>query len=292
MTPSRSDFVVTRGARLHVRRWGDPQAPLVFLLHGWMDVSASFQFLVDAFEQMRGGEFQFVAPDWRGFGESDWLGRPYWFADYLADLDFLLGHYSPESPVTIVGHSMGGIIACLYAGVAPERVARLANLEGFGIASTEPSMAPERYRRWLAECGNAPEMRRYPNRERFAARLRRDNPRLTAERAEFLSQHLARGYGNGFVWAGDPYHRVVNPVLYRIEEAKACWRAITASVLWVTGDDSILLREFAARPGDMASRKACFSTLHEAVIANAGHMLQHDQPEPLARVLLPFLRGD
>jgi pimeloyl-ACP methyl ester carboxylesterase len=288
MTPSRSEFVVSRGVRLHVRRWGEASAPLVFLLHGWMDVSASFQFLVDEL----GGEFQFLAPDWRGFGESDWLGRPYWFADYLADLDCLLGHYSPDVPASIVGHSMGGIIACLYAGIAPQRVRRLANLEGFGIAPTEPAMAPERYRRWLVECGQPPEMRRYPDRQRFAARMRRDNPRLSVERAEFLAQHLAKAEGDGYVWAGDPYHRVVNPVLYRLEEAKACWREISAPVLWVTGEASLLLREFDARPGDMESRQACFATRRDAVIADAGHMLQHDQPEALARVLRPFLRGD
>jgi pimeloyl-ACP methyl ester carboxylesterase len=56
-----------RGLRYHVRHWGDPQAPKIFMMHGWMDMSASFQFMVDALQQ----EWHVIAPDWRGFGLSE-----------------------------------------------------------------------------------------------------------------------------------------------------------------------------------------------------------------------------
>ncbi|MBS1173205.1 MAG: putative methyl ester carboxylesterase, partial [Proteobacteria bacterium] len=85
-----------------MRRWGADGAPRLFVLHGWMDVGASFQFVVDALE----GEWQVIAPDWRGFGESEWTGRPYWFPDYLADLDALLARYSSDEPARLVGASM------------------------------------------------------------------------------------------------------------------------------------------------------------------------------------------
>src|SRR5690606_37160511 len=84
---SESLFFDIRGLRYHVRRWGRPDAPALLMLHGWMDASASFQFLVDALE----GDWQVYAPDWRGFGETAWSDAPsYWFPDYLADLDRLL----------------------------------------------------------------------------------------------------------------------------------------------------------------------------------------------------------
>jgi len=73
MKPSRSEFHAIRGLRHHVRIWGEAAAPRLFLLHGWMDVGASFQFLVDSFVR----DWQVIAPDWRGFGLSDWVRESY-----------------------------------------------------------------------------------------------------------------------------------------------------------------------------------------------------------------------
>ena len=123
LQPSRSEYVPVRTQSYHVRMWGTPRpgTPPLVLLHGWMDVSASWQFVVDALAQQR----HVIAPDWRGFGLTQ--GPPvdtYWLADYLGDLDFLLDHYAADTPVDLVGHSMGGNIAMLYAGVRPARIRR------------------------------------------------------------------------------------------------------------------------------------------------------------------------
>jgi hypothetical protein len=134
MKPSESLYVPVRGLRYHVRRWpGNAQRRMV-LLHGWMDVSASFQFLVDALR----ADWEVLAPDWRGYGLTEW-GRSdcYWFPDYLADLDALLDQVQPGAPVDLVGHSLGGNVACLYAGIRPARIRRLVNLEGFGMSVTQ-----------------------------------------------------------------------------------------------------------------------------------------------------------
>ncbi len=141
MKPSRSVTVDIRGLAYHCRCWGDPEWPKLFLLHGWMDVSASFQFLVDSFRR----NWHVVAPDWRGYGLTQWSGADsYWFPDYFADLDQLLDHFQPGEPVTLIGHSMGSNVAGVYAGVHPERVARLLCLEGFGMAPSLSEEAPRR----------------------------------------------------------------------------------------------------------------------------------------------------
>src|SRR3954468_12382128 len=132
MKLSRSEFVDIRGLRYHVRTWGDARAPKIFLLHGWMDVSASFQFLVDCFKR----DWYVIAPDWRGFGLTAWAPGGYWFPDYYADLDALLDLYEPNSPCRLVAHSMGGNVATTYAGMRPHRVAKLVWLEGFGASRT------------------------------------------------------------------------------------------------------------------------------------------------------------
>lgn len=288
MKASESLFVDVRGVRYHCRCWGDVRHPVLFMLHGWMDVSASFQFLVDAFER----DWRVIAPDWRGFGLS---GRAkdgvYWFPDYFADLEALLARFQPDAPATLIGHSMGGNVAAMYAGVRPERVARLVNLEGFGLAPTDPKQAPKRYARWLDELAGAPpSFRDYESFDALAARLRETNPRLGAERAAFLARHWGRARADGRVeLASDPAHKLVNPVLYRIEEAEACWGNVVAPVLWVAGAETRIPEALKIEPHSLAARKACFGNLTERIIPDAGHMLHHDQPERLAEVVEAFL---
>jgi pimeloyl-ACP methyl ester carboxylesterase len=283
---SASTFLAIRGLRYHVRRWGREGAPKVVLLHGWMDVSASFQFLVDALR----GEWDVHAPDWRGYGLTEW-GKSdcYWFPDYIADLDFLLDALSPGAPVHLVGHSLGGNVATLYAGVRPERIARLVNLEGFGLQATQPDQAPARYARWLKELHDAPGLRPYADFAELAKRLRQGNPRLTPERSDFLARHWGREVEGKVVLRGDPGHKIVNPVLYRYEEALACWRQVTAPVLWVDGKESDTLRRLGLDAAQHAERRAAFRDLRFVELDGAGHMLHHDQPEALARVLEEFL---
>ena len=292
MRRSESQFVATRGLRYHVRHWpapaSSPSAPKMVLLHGWMDVSASFQFVVDALTR----EWDIYAPDWRGYGLTQWAGaESYWFADYLADLDFLLQEIEPKQPLNLVGHSMGGHVAGLYAGVRPARVAKFANLEGFGLAATRPEQAPRRYARWLDELHVPPRLRPYESFAALADRLRANNPRLSRERADFLARHWGKESEHGVVLRSDPTHKVVNPVLYRQDEVRACWQAVTAPVLWVEAAESDALKRVGLDPAAHAERRAAFRDLRHVVVPGAGHMLHHDQPEAVARLLEEFFGG-
>jgi pimeloyl-ACP methyl ester carboxylesterase len=251
------------------------------------NVSASFQFLVDCFRH----EWHVIAPDWRGFGLSEWARDGYWFPDYYADLDALLNLYQPDAPVYLVGHSMGGNVACTYAGVRPQRVARLVSLEGFGAKRTSAGDAPARYARWLDQLAAPPAFRPYPSFDAVAERMRKNNPRLTAARAQYLATHWAQQTPIGTVeLRSDPKHKLVNPVLSRIDELQACWRRITAPTLWVRGDAS----NAPGWGGDdairFAERKAAFADLREITLAGCGHMLHHDQPQAVAESIEAFLR--
>jgi pimeloyl-ACP methyl ester carboxylesterase len=289
MKPSESIFLDVRGVRYHCRCWGDSAHPKLFLLHGWMDVSASFQFFADALA----GAWYAIAPDWRGYGLTQWSGTDsYWFPDYLGDLDALLRHWSPDEAAVLIGHSMGGNVASLYAGVRPERVARLVNLEGFGLPATDPSRAPGRYAEWLEDLGAPQRFRDYASFEELATRLERSNPRLTPDRARFLAQHWGTaGAGGRVVLRSDPAHKRTNPVLYRLDEAKACWRRVIAPVLWVEGDDSQTLVRLRIEGAELEERKRCFANLTTRTLAGAGHMVHHDQPERLAEMVEEFLRA-
>lgn len=290
MTPSRSEYLDIRGLRYHVRHWGTASAPSLFMLHGWMDMSASFQFMVDCLQQ----DWHVIAPDWRGFGLTERTSADtYWFPDYLADLDALLLHYAPDEAVNLIGHSMGGNIAGIYAGVRPHRVAKLINLEGFGMPPTTPDQAPGRFAKWLNELQRRPVMRAYASLEEVMSRLQKTNPRLSRERAGFLAGHWASLNDEG-KWEilGDPLHKNVNPVLYRVEETMACWEQISAPVLWVEAAETDIWRWFSQHAlvrAEIERRIAHIRNVRTETIPDAGHMLHHDQPALLAAAVERFL---
>ena len=283
MRPSRSEFLDVRGLRYRITRWGPPSDDPIVLLHGFLDVGLTFQFLVDALPE----DWSFVAPDWRGFGASQGTDSSYWFPDYLADLEVLLEHFVPDRPARVVGHSMGGNVAMLHAGVRPERVRWLASLEGFGLPRTRADQAPERFAQWLDALREPQRRSRYPSLERFAATLRIRNPRLGAERARFIAEAWTRADGEALELAADPWHRLVNPVLYRRDEAEACWRRIRAPVLMLLGE----LSEYLPRLGDDGRDdyfRALIPRLTLQTLAGVGHMMHHEDPAAVAAAIRTF----
>nr|WP_315226041.1 alpha/beta hydrolase [uncultured Albidiferax sp.] len=296
--PSRSEFIPIRSIRYHVRQWGQPlpgQPPLV-LLHGWMDVAASYQFMVDALAHDR----HILAPDWRGFGQTGSGGADsFWFPDYLADLDFLLNHYAPGQAVDLVGHSMGGHVAMLFAGVRPERVRRLVNLEGFGMPATRASQAPSRLAQWMDGLHSLHQhemrLKTYPDLRGVAQRLVKTNPRLPQDKAEWLAQHwsaptIQDDGTRPWQILGDPAHKLRNPQLFRVDEALAVYQRITAPTLSVEASDDSLVRWGQGYTLDeYHERLQSVPHARVAVVQDAGHMLHHDQPEALARLIEGFL---
>ena len=285
MKPSKSEFHAIRGLTHHVRTWGEPGSPNLFLLHGWMDVSASFQFLVDSLQR----DWHVIAPDWRGFGLTEWAREGYWFPDYYADLEALLGLYQPDSPVFLIGHSMGGNIAATYAGLRPERIARMATLEGMGLRRSGPESAPDRLVKWLDALVKPPRFAPYASYAELAARLKRNNVRLGDDQAAFLAQHWGMETAAGVELRSDPRHKAPNPYPYRVDEMLACWRRVTAPVLLVNGRDSHIAGRIKDDPEDYAERKAAFRDLREVWLDDCGHMMHHDQPRQLARLIESFL---
>lgn len=290
MKPSQSIFLPVRGLNYHCRVWGDAGAKQLFLLHGFQDVSASWQFMVDALQE----NWQVIAPDWRGYGLTDWSGADsYWFPDYLGDLDALLDHFSPEQPAYLVGHSMGGNVGGLYAGARSERIRKFVNIEGFGIGGRRQDPAPRRYAKWLDELLDDGGQRPYDSFEEFAARMQAENPRLSDERARFLAEHWGKQEADGAVLRrADPAHKRPNPTPTTTEDLLACWREITAPVLWIEGAKSGLIARIARNPEEYEARRAAIQDLRIERIEDAGHNIHHDQPERLAEVVERFVLGN
>jgi len=305
--PSRSESLALRHLKVHVTRWGaqTSDAPPLVLVHGWMDVGASYQFVVDAFSQAFAARRMIIAPDWRGFGSTA-LPTPcdhYALADYLGDLDALLEHYAPDArQVDLVGHSMGGNIAMQYAGVRPARIRRLVNLEGFSMPATRPSQAPHRLAQWLDELKELRQgtiaMKPYASLDEVATRLMKNNRRLSPAKAAWLASQWARPTADGrWQVMGDAAHKVVNPHLFRVEEMLALYAAITAPVLAVEASDDSLAKwskdpKWSDSPFTLAEYHARLKHVPDcriAVVQDAGHMLHHDQPQAVAGLIEGFL---
>ena len=294
----RARRVPLRNVRYQLREWGDaslvtPERPLLVLAHGWMDVGASFQFVVDELARLEGPTRHVVALDWRGFGGSTSGGADaFWYADYMGDLEALLDTLAPDARVDLVGHSMGGNVVMTYAGVRPARIRRLVNLEGFGLPQSDPDEAPERLARWLDALKAPTSLRAYDSVDEVATRLRKNNPRLPADKAAWLAPHWSAQAADGR-WhiLGDPAHKLVNPALYRREEVVAGWRRISAPVLWVEGADTDVAKFWGSRypRADFETRLALVPHVERLRLENCGHMLHHDQPAAVAARLQAFL---
>ena len=295
---STSSYWAVRQLQYHVRTWGEPkpqEAPWV-MLHGWMDVGASFQFVVD---QLEGDPFV-VAPDWRGFGlTQDTHHDHFTFPDYLCDLDCLLDTLQNQYGHTrfkLIGHSMGGNVATLYAGLQSGRVQKLVNLEGFGMPPTQPTMAPERLRRWMKEVKSLNEgtlaLRGYASAHEVAKRLMKTNPRLPLDKALWLAEHWAQPDSQG-QWSilGSAAHKIVSAHLYQANEVRSVMQCITAPTLCVHTQDLELFKRWGAMYTfeQYLERMSVIPSLKHEEIAQASHMLHHDQPKVLADLLTHFL---
>lgn len=271
---------------------GPREAPTVVLLHGLLDNGASFAPLVEALNQRLAEPHRFIAPDWRGHGATAWAADgDYWFPQYLADLDALLTTTVAKQPVTLIGHSMGGQVASLFAGTRPDRVTRLIALDSLNVPDSDPSKAPGRYQRWLDAQAQPPTPRVYDSTADIGRRIGHRYPELSHDQRDFLAQHWSELVDDGprCRMRVDPWHRVAFPYGFRATEVMAIWRHVAAPVLCVDGGQSPAAR--FTPESIMAERRACFASLQRVVIEHCGHMLHLQAPTAVANAIGDFLES-
>lgn len=277
------------GLRQQLYSWGSPKFPPLFLVHGWLDTGAGFEFVAETLAK----KFHCIAPDMRGFGKSEHshsqLG--YFFYEYVADLHQLFAKISPKKPVRILGHSLGGMVASIYAGTFPERVSYLINVEGYLNPARKAETAPDRARAWIDSVRKM-RFRTFKNLEDFAARLQKSNPRLPSDRAAFLARNLAKRVRGGWTMAADPNHKLLDPYWLPREAHFAVWSRIQARCFLVSAEKTEMALRFGE--ADFAAEKRLLeskfpSGTQKAEIPDCGHMVHHEKPEILGSLALAFL---
>ena len=277
-----------RGIDYCIRRWGNPKARPLLMLHGARDCSATFQFVVDAFKR----DWHIIAPDWRGHGHSGWAPQSYWVHDFLGDLDVLLDAVFPGIIPDIVGHSMGGNTAGLYVGLRPDRARRFVSLDGIGPPVHRlPVDMTATLDAWLRPTATT-QSRGYDTLADVAGRLMKANYRLTPARAAFLAAHSAKQHDDGkWRWLFDPGMTRSLPTLHTLAEWAAIWARVTIPARWIGSSD---LRSDAPS-FNSATVEARRKLLPHAVytrLENTGHNVHHDRPEDVAALIESFLLGD
>jgi pimeloyl-ACP methyl ester carboxylesterase len=280
-----ADDRLVRGLRLRLHRWtpeGARSGPLVLLLHGFLDAGSTFEGVA---EPLAAAGLEVVAPDLRGFGESDRVGAGgyYHFPDYVADVEALLDTLG-EAQVALVGHSMGGGVATLFAGTLPDRVTRLAVLEGWGPMHTPPDLAVDQLRRHLRDLRRVDRGGRpLGSMEEAVTRLAASHPRIPREVLETRAARLVREVDGALQWAWDPLHRTTSPTVFHAEIYASFLRAITCPTLAISGGPH------GWHPPDEEERLAMVRDLRRAEIPEAGHMMHWTAPGTVAAILGSFL---
>ncbi len=272
-----------RAGTIAITRWGPPEPAPCILLHGWMDCGPAWQLLVDGLPD----DWPLLAIDWPGYGRSARHEGGYWFPEHFAELDWLLDEFSPQAPARLIGHSMGGTVASMYAGIRPGRVAWLVNMEGFGMPALPPTQLPGLIGGWLDSLRALPSARRYADLGELAAALVRANPQLPQSHARFLARAWTRPAGEGFEMLADPRQQLRTPIRYPRADVEACWAQARAPQLLLYGSESAHARNVLGADG-LARLGQLMPALTLESIAEAGHLLPHEQPRRVAQAIVRF----
>jgi pimeloyl-ACP methyl ester carboxylesterase len=281
-----SHTYVSQRLRLHFLDWGNAEAPPLLMIHGYRDHGHNWDWVA---ERLR-DDYHIVAPDLRGHGDSQWsTGSAYGVSEYVYDIAQLI-HQQHLAPLSIVAHSLGGIVALRYAGVFPEHVVKLVVVEGTGAPASRAKLRPspaEQIRAWIesgrALAGRMP--RRYESLDAAYQRMQEVNPHLSPEQARHLTIHGANQNEDGtYSWKFDNYVHDGPALDLPHEDTRALWRNITSPVLLVVGAES-----WQRAHVDDEDLTLAFADARREVIEDAGHWVQHDQPENFTGVVRDFL---
>jgi len=214
-----------RGA-LAAKAWGDPHLPPLLALHGWLDNAGSFDRLAPLLATDR----HVVALDLRGHGRSAHAVDGAWlhYVDYFDDVCAVFDHFG-WLRADLLGHSLGGTLASLFAALYPARVGELLLVEALGPLTAAPEDALTQLRGALA---SRRPLRVFAQIETaIAARVAANG--LSEPAARALVERGAREVDGGYVWSSDPRLTLASPQRFTEAQVLAMLKGIEAPTLLI-----------------------------------------------------------
>ena len=211
--PARTWRLEATGVGLAVHEWGDADAPPLLLAHGGFDFAGTYDVFAPL---LAAGGWRVVSWDQRGHGDSDHAALYQWEAD-IRDAVAVCDAIAGRDPLPVVGHSKGGSLTSQMAGILPERVSALVNIDGVPSGRGQPDvqdhertrMVADQLATWLEHRRAAARAQRKPGTiAELAARRAQMNPRLSMEWLEYLVTVGARHDSDGWRWKIDPSLRM------------------------------------------------------------------------------------
>lgn len=285
--PDRTGFVELNRTRLRLWDWGDPAAPPVVCLHGAYDHGRMWDGLAPELAALG---YRVVAPDLRGHGDSGRLSSGAAWAAMAVDVALLARHLG--GPVGLVGHSFGGGQALYVAGVWPELVRWVVNLDGLGpppaaLVGPEDPAAAAADMLAGAERVLARRPRVHPSAEVLVTRRRAVNVRMPDAWLEHLVRHGTRPAEGGLVWKADPLFGVGLPAAFDVDALHAEHEAVTTPVLVLTGAEHDTWSEMT--PDELAERLRHLPTARHHVVDGAGHYVHLERPDVVVAEVAAFV---
>ncbi len=197
--------------------YGPDDGKPVIALHGWLDNAATFSRLAPRLQGLR-----IVALDLPGHGHSDHrpIGAGYNIWDYAHDVLQVAEQFGWQR-FSLLGHSMGAIVSVLLAGALPERVERLALIDGVIPYTGEADSAPQKLGSALEALLAVNDKRKpvYASFDQAVEARMKGVGAVSREAAEMLAQRGLMPVPGGYTWRTDP--RLMLPSAMRLTRAHA-----------------------------------------------------------------------
>ncbi len=223
--------------------YGPADGRPVIALHGWLDNANSFARLAPKLHGLR-----IVALDFAGHGYSGHRppGAGYALADYAHDVLRVAQQLGWER-FSLLGHSLGAIVSVILAGSVPERIVRLALIDGVIPPGASAQDAAERMGMALEAQLRHDSKRKsvYPQVQQAVEARMKGMVAVTREAAELLAQRGLVPVPGGFSWRSDSRLTLPSPLRMSEEQALSFVRRVSCPTTLVVADDGMLARNTA-----------------------------------------------
>jgi pimeloyl-ACP methyl ester carboxylesterase len=270
---------------LAAKTWGDESLPPLLALHGWLDNAGSF----DRLAPLLCAHFHIVAMDFPGHGRSQWrpAGAWYHYVDYVSDVIDAIRALGWKK-LSLLGHSLGGTVACVFAACRSDVVDRLMLIEALGPISGDTAQMLAQLRRGMDQRESFEEksLRVFAH-QIEAVDARRKANSLSHDAAVPIVSRGLKPVDAGFTWSSDPRLTLATPVRLNEEQILAMLSGIQAKTLLVLAQPEApyLSRETMQRRIDQVAG----IQVHRI---SGGHHLHLEDAAPIAALIERFIEKD